>query len=165
MNPKDILFYGQRTLHESLEGLPESTWDTDGVCGWWSVKNVLSHLVVFELMLEDILNGFVTPGFQHTMLAEVGRNGLENVNTAEVGKRQHTPGADVLREFDAVNARVLALVPQIDVETWRKVGTLPWYGAEYALEDYIVYAAYGHKREHSAQINVFKDSFNPPKRP
>ncbi len=165
MNPRDVLFYGQQTIHQSLESLPESTWDTDGVCGWWSVKNILSHLVVFELMLEDSLSGFVTPGFQYTMLAAVSKNGLENTNTAEVGKRQHTPGADVLRELDAVNARVLALVPLIDVETWRKVGTLPWYGAEYSLEDYIVYAAYGHKREHASQINVFKDSFNPPKRP
>jgi hypothetical protein len=99
------------------------------------------------------------------MLAEVGKHGLENVNTVEVGKRQNTPGADVVRELDAVNQRVMSLVPQIDVETWRKVGTLPWYGAEYSLEDYIVYAAYGHKREHSAQINVFKDTFNPPTRP
>jgi hypothetical protein len=28
---------------------------------------------------------------------------------------------------------------------------------EYALDDYIVYAYYGHKREHSAQIAVFRD--------
>jgi hypothetical protein len=38
-----------------------------------------------------------------------------------------------------------------------KPGTLPWYGPEYALDDFIVYSYYGHKREHSAQINVFRD--------
>ena len=46
---------------------------------------------------------------------------------------------------------------RMDAETLRQVGTLPWYGAEYALDDYLVYAFYGHKREHSGQISVFKD--------
>ncbi len=38
-----------------------------------------------------------------------------------------------------------------------KYGTLPWYGMEYALDDFIVYTFYGHKREHSAQIAAFGD--------
>ena len=46
---------------------------------------------------------------------------------------------------------------KIPVEVLRRPGTLPWYGAQYALDDFIVYQYYGHKREHTAQINVFKD--------
>jgi hypothetical protein len=52
----------------------------------------------------------------------------------------------------------LRLVQRIDAETLRRPGTLPWYGDAYALDDYIVYQYYGHKREHTAQINVFKDA-------
>ena len=33
-------------------------------------------------------------------------------------------------------------------------GTLPWYGDEYALDDFIVYTSYGHKREHGPQIEA-----------
>lgn len=51
----------------------------------------------------------------------------------------------------------MALVAQIPAETARLTGTLPWYGAEYALDDFVVYTFYGHKREHSAQIAVFRD--------
>jgi hypothetical protein len=40
----------------------------------------------------------------------------------------------------------------------RQNGALPWYGAEYDLEDFIAYSFYGHKREHTAQINVFRDA-------
>lgn len=40
----------------------------------------------------------------------------------------------------------------------RKVGALPCYGAEYDLEDFIVYSFYGHKREHCAQIAVYRDT-------
>ena len=47
---------------------------------------------------------------------------------------------------------------RIPPDTWRQNGTLPWYGAEYSLDDFIVYTFYGHKREHTAQINVFKDT-------
>jgi hypothetical protein len=40
----------------------------------------------------------------------------------------------------------------------RQPGTLPWYGPEYALDDFLVYSFYGHKREHTAQIAVFADT-------
>ena len=40
---------------------------------------------------------------------------------------------------------------------FRQSGTLPWYGMEYALDDFLVYIYYGHKREHSAQIAAFRD--------
>ena len=39
----------------------------------------------------------------------------------------------------------------------REVGTLPWDGEDYALDDFLVYGYYGHKREHSAQIAAFRD--------
>jgi hypothetical protein len=51
----------------------------------------------------------------------------------------------------------MTLVAQIPAETLRATGTIPWYGPEYALDDLITYMYYGHKREHSAQIAVFRD--------
>ena len=44
--------------------------------------------------------------------------------------------------------------------TRRQAGLIDWYGAEYDLEDFLIYSYYGHKREHSAQIEVFKDLLN-----
>ena len=49
------------------------------------------------------------------------------------------------------------LLAQIPYEGRRLNGTLPWYGEEYDLEDFIIYTFYGHKREHSAQIAAFRD--------
>jgi hypothetical protein len=49
------------------------------------------------------------------------------------------------------------LINRIPAERCRQVGTLPWYGAEYALDDMLVYMYYGHKREHAAQIAAFRD--------
>jgi hypothetical protein len=50
-------------------------------------------------------------------------------------------------------------VTQIPADTWVKEGILKWYGAEYDLEDFIVYTFYGHKREHCGQIATFSDRF------
>jgi hypothetical protein len=46
----------------------------------------------------------------------------------------------------------------IPTATLRAPGTIPWYGAEYALDDLIVYFNYGHKREHAGQIGLFRDA-------
>jgi hypothetical protein len=51
----------------------------------------------------------------------------------------------------------MALIEQIPVESRRRPGILPWYGADYDLEDVIAYMYYGHKREHAAQIAAAKD--------
>jgi hypothetical protein len=74
-----------------------------------------------------------------------------------VGARKAKSAADVLREYEDGHAKNRDLATQISPETYREVGTLPWYGAEYSLDDYIVYSFYGHKREHGAQINLYKD--------
>ena len=39
-------------------------------------------------------------------------------------------------------------------EVWREVGTIPWYGPEYSLDDLVVYQMYGHKREHDPQLGA-----------
>ena len=54
---------------------------------------------------------------------------------------------------------------RVPAATLRQPGTLPWYGAEYAVDDLIVYTAYGHKREHSAQIAVYRDLYPQPSLP
>jgi hypothetical protein len=51
----------------------------------------------------------------------------------------------------------MTLAARISADVYRQNGTLPWYGSEYDLDDFIVYTFYGHKREHSAQIAAFRD--------
>ena len=35
-----------------------------------------------------------------------------------------------------------------------EVGTIPWYGPDYSLDDLLVYQMYGHKREHDPQLSA-----------
>jgi hypothetical protein len=80
-----------------------------------------------------------------------------NFNDPEVAARKGKSVKEVLGEFNDTHAQVMSLAARIPVETFRQTGTLPWYGMEYALDDFIVYTQYGHKREHSAQIAAFRD--------
>ena len=155
MNASDILKYGHLTVLKTLEGVPDSEWEKSGVCGWWSVKNIIAHLDSYEQVLIDVLSSFGQTR-STTLLDEFieGRRFNDRQVEARLGR---TP-AQTLAEFNEAHTRTLSLVAQISTESLRQPGTLPWYGAEYALDDFIVYSYYGHKREHSAQIAVFIDT-------
>ena len=157
MNAADILKYGHLTVLEAIEGLPEADWETAGVCGVWSVKDIIAHLASFEYLLVDALNTLLADG-PAPMLEKYGAIGPEEFNNVEVAARQDKSVADTLAEYNEVQAQTMQLLDQIPVDARQQTGTLPWYGDEYALDDLIVYSFYGHKREHSAQINVFRDS-------
>jgi hypothetical protein len=78
-------------------------------------------------------------------------------NDSEVAQRKDKTLREVLAEFNDTHEQVRSLAARIPAETFRQTGTLPWYGMDYALDDFIVYTQYGHKREHSAQIAAFRD--------
>jgi uncharacterized protein (TIGR03083 family) len=155
MNAADILKYGHLTVLGTVAALPDTAWETPGVCGVWSVKNVLAHLASYEAAIADILASFVGVAASPT-LDRMREQGAA-FNDAEVEARSSLSPQQIVDEYAAHSTRVADLILQIPAETRREPGTLPWYGAEYALDDLLVYMAYGHKREHSAQIAVFRD--------
>lgn len=155
MNASDILKYGHGTVLQTIEGFPESAWETPGACGVWSVKDIIAHLASYEHVLVDVLSTFV--GGSHTPYLNKFTDPGVNFNDSEVAARKGKSVKEVLDEYNDTHAQVMSMVSRIPVETLRQAGTIPWYGIEYALDDYIVYAFYGHKREHSAQIAAFRD--------
>ena len=154
MNAMDILKYGQGTVLQSIEGIGKDEWDLQGACGVWSMKDIVAHLASYERLLEDILGSLL--GADATPHLDRFKAGAA-FNDAEVEARRTASVQQVLDEFAASHERSLALLARIPEERRRQPGTLPWYGAEYALDDVIVYMYYGHKREHSAQVAAFRD--------
>ena len=155
MNASDILKYGQGTVIQAIEGLPESAWETPGACGVWSIKDIIAHLASYEHVMVDVLSTFVSSGSTAYLSKFTEPGG--GFNDSEVALRKGKTVSEVLGEFNDTHAQVLSLAARIPMETFRQTGTLPWYGMEYALDDFIVYTQYGHKREHSAQIAAFRD--------
>src|SRR5574340_1253405 len=137
MNALDILKYGQGTVHQAIEGLPESAWEKPGACGVWSIKDIIAHLASYEHMMLDVLSTFV--GGNSTPYLSKYIDPDNNFNDSEVAARKGKSIREVLGEFQDTHAQVMSLAERISGESYRQTGTLPWYGMEYALDDFIVY--------------------------
>lgn len=55
MNPNDVMKYGHFHFLRALEDLPHSDWETGGVCGIWSVKNIVCHIASYEVFMDEML--------------------------------------------------------------------------------------------------------------
>lgn len=155
MNARDILFYGNRTLMESMERVPPSERNTPGLIGWWSAREALAHLAIFEAGLVQILEAFLG-GPEPTLMANMD----SSKNDELVAQKKDLSFDQVLAEYDANHARVMELIEKISPEKLREVGAIPWYGPEYSLDDFLVYTFYGHKREHAARFEGFGDQLD-----
>lgn len=155
MHANDMLRYGHLTLLRALDGLTEAQGRMPDVCGVWSVADILAHLASYEWTLVDVLAAFpaaaATPLFAR-FLADGQR-----FNDEETAARQGITHAEILAEYEQAHAQAAALLARLTPEQCRTAGALPWYGAEYDLDDFLVYTFYAHKREHAAQIDVFRD--------
>jgi hypothetical protein len=155
MNAADVLTYGHHTVLQTLEGFPESEWESAGVCGYWSARDVIAHLACYEHLLVEmvaVMEG-ADPGHLLGLRMEQG----DQFNDRQVAMYQDKSGAEVVTAYEQAFNQSHSLVAAISQEQLRQVGTLPLYGPEYAFDDMLVYQYYGHKREHSAQIAAFRD--------
>ncbi|MBX3085902.1 MAG: DinB family protein [Anaerolineae bacterium] len=155
MNASDILKYGNGTLQRSISDLTEAQWTTNGACGIWSPKDIMAHLASYEYVLVDVLGQFA--GIQSKPHLDQYLAMGAAFNDELVKQHSDLSPQSMVAYYNSAHEESMTLIKQLTPELLRTPGTLPWYGAEYALDDYIVYAFYGHKREHSAQIDAFKD--------
>ncbi len=158
MHPADVLKYGNLTVLRVVDSLPAADWATGGVCGWWSVGEIIAHLSSFELLLAEALEmaGGARDGYGPTLRAWF--RDPQAFNDQQVADRAALSPEAMLADYAAAQAQTMTLAAALPREAWLKTGFLRAYGGEYDPEDFITYAIYGHKREHAAQIAVFRDA-------
>jgi hypothetical protein len=153
MNADDVFRYGHQTVLACVSGLPDDGWETSGVCGVWSAKNVIAHLASYELATGDVFASVLGETLGPTLDLMLAQGA--SFNDTQVAQREGCTPAEALDEYTTAYERASELLGRIPLHKRRQPGILPWYGAEYDLEDVIAYMSYGHKREHSAQIAEF----------
>jgi hypothetical protein len=159
MNPRDILRYGHLTAVNTVDGFPKDKWDVPGAVGYWSAKDVVAHLSSYELVLVEILQAILDPSCPTPLADQLKADG-QAFNDQQVDVlRKHRSLEQVYEEYASAYEDVAALAARVSHDAWRENGILPWYGAEYDLEDFIVYTYYGHKREHCGQIQASRSRF------
>lgn len=156
MNPQDILMYGHQTVLHTVETFPQGRVYHSGAVGYWSAKDVIAHLASYELLLVEVLQDILSPcpaPLRDQMIADGQAFNDQQVDVL----RKDCTFEQVLDEYTTAYEQSAALAQRVPREAWRQAGSLPWYGPEYDLEDFIVYTYYGHKREHTGQLQVFRD--------
>jgi hypothetical protein len=161
MHAADMMFYGHETVKAAVDGLAAADWTIPGVCGIWSVKDIITHLASDEAILVEVLQTQLDPATPAPLLdaklAGYAAFGPDGYNVREVDSRANLMVDQVWQEYEGAYHQVSELLSQFAPDDLRRTGQLPWYGAEYDLEDYLVYGYYAHKREHMAQVNLFRD--------
>lgn len=155
MNALDILRYGHLTVLGAVKDLPEADWETAGVCGFWSVKQIVAHLASYEQLLIDVLDNLLGSDPGPTLQQFFAD--YQGFNDIEVTARQNLNVTQTMAAYETAQAETTIRLAQIPVAQRSVNGMLPWYGVEYDLDDFLVYTYYGHKREHCAQIAAFRD--------
>src|SRR4051812_33311828 len=149
MNAVDVLMYGQREIEARLTRLRAADW-TAIALGVWTTKDLVGHLGVFEVRFADVLGTFVG----EPPLTELMRANPATFNDDQAAIRRDWAVDAVVAELRTAHERVMDHAARVHADTWSEVGTIPWYGAQYALDDLVTYTMYGHKREHGPQLEA-----------
>lgn len=153
MHAIDVLQYGQQTILRTIERYRPDDW-TRIALGVWTSKDLLGHLGAFEVRFADVLATFVDePPVSGLLDSDPG-----TFNDDQAAIRADWSVERLMEEFLGAHERVMTHARSMPPERWREVGTIPWYGPEYALDDLIVYQMYGHKREHDPQLSAVLES-------
>jgi hypothetical protein len=149
MNTLDVLMYGQRTIRSTIDRYGPDDWARIAL-GVWTAKDLLGHLGAFEVRFADQLAPFAGA----TPTSDLSSADPRTFNDDQAAVRRDWTIDQVRMEFLDAHERVMRLAATIAPEVWREVGTIPWYGPEYSLDDLVVYQMYGHKREHDPQLSA-----------
>jgi DinB superfamily len=149
MNALDVLMYGQRTVRATIDRYGADDWERIAL-GVWTAKDLLGHLGAFEVRFADQLATFVGAEPESDLMSADPRT----FNDDQAAVRKDWPIDQVRAEFLGAHERAMRHARAISADVWREVGTIPWYGPEYSLDDLVVYQMYGHKREHDPQLSA-----------
>ena len=153
----ELLQNGNLLVIRALDGLPEKEWDIPGACGDWSVKDIVAHLASYEHLIVDVLNTFLggepTPTIKHWI------GSRPTFNAEEVEARKYATAQQVMDDFQGTQVEATSLIMQIPPEKDQQTGTMPWYGPQHSLANFIQ-EMYEHIREHCAQISAFHAKVN-----
>ena len=125
MHAVDMLTYGHQTVTEAVEELNEADWEQPGVCGHWSVKEIIAHLASYEAVLAEILQTILEPKTAAPLLEKL-LSDYESFNDEQVLLRQEMTSAAQWREYETAHQAVMALLRQVPQAKQRQAGILDW---------------------------------------
>ncbi|HEX6484325.1 MAG TPA: DinB family protein [Ktedonobacteraceae bacterium] len=153
MNASEQLEKSNLLVIQTVDDLPEAAWDMPGVCGNWSVKDIVAHLASYEHIVVEVLSIFQKDQPTPSILKFLDQP--DQFNAAEVAARKYHTAQHVLDEYQDTQVEATSLLMHIPDEEVQRRGTMPWYGEDACLADFI-HRVYEHTQEHCEQIARFR---------
>ena len=144
-----MMGYGQKTIDGLIDRLRPDDWSAIAL-GVWTSKDVIGHLGAFEVRFAEVMALFT----DETPATNLRAASPSTFNDDQAGIRKDWTVEQVVAELRDAHRLVMTLAARVPAETWSAVGTIPWYGPQYSLDDMLVYTMYGHKREHAPQLDA-----------
>ncbi len=138
---------------DAIDGLPDEAMLEAGVCGEWSVKDVLYHLSRWEAELVKLLweaSQGATPTTVH-----FGNASVDELNAAWQAESASRPLERVMSDFIAVRKQTSRRAQAFSYEDLNDPQRYPWQDNR-PLWDWIATDSFGHEAEHLAQIQEWR---------
>ncbi len=155
MNIIEALDTCHLNMLQVIDDLPETMWDVPGVCGSWSVKDLMAHLTSYELLLIDVLT--TAQGQAPTPLLSRFLAQQDTFNAEVVKQHAYDTAQQVQDAFHDAQITSTSLLARIPADLLLKPGVVPALGVERRIADFITIICQ-HTDEHRAQISAFRNS-------
>jgi hypothetical protein len=157
MKREDVLTQIKQThadMARAVEGISDETMNTRPVVDWWTLKDVLGHVAMWERVALRFVDEFQRDGAPKP-LGLKDDAALDAYNKRGAAERRDWPLARVRAEFVAASDDLLAAVERLtDVQLNAPLAP-PWESGA-TLERLIAWNSYEHVPEHIAQIVAWR---------
>lgn len=142
-------------LLQAIDGLTEDQMLCVGAVGFWSVKDVLAHLVSWEAELVTVLSQLEQHQQQVPRIVEIDDIDEWNAEQYHVNASRALDG--VLQDFHSVHRRLLQTVESLSDRILDDNRRFPWMEGE-PLSYLIAENAIWHEEEHAEDIRAWREA-------
>jgi hypothetical protein len=154
MQATEILENSHLFVIQAVDDLPEPMWDLPGVSGERTAKDVLAHLVSYELLLIDAFNTIHGEPPSPYLLRWTASP--EDFSSGAINARRYHTAQQVINEYQDVMLQSVAALAEIPAELIQKPGTLAWFSDGKASVADLINNVTGHVRQHCEEIIRFR---------
>ncbi len=123
--------YEYRQLKDAIRDIDARRMEIPGVCGEWSIKDLIAHLVAWKLMFFNwYRRGLRGENFQ-TPADDLKWNQTPELNERIRQHWKNEPLASVLDQFESTYAEILELARSLPEEQLFKRYLYPWMNTVY----------------------------------
>lgn len=144
-------------LLEAVEGLNEEQLSHPGVCGDWSIKDILAHLLMWEAETIKLL--FQAQQGKTPLTVHFSQISDDEQNAIWYQQTKNRPLQAVWDDFLAIRAQTIRRVDAFSDEQLNNPKLFPWLKGK-KLTEVIKHSILEHDEEHRHQIETWRSKLN-----